>query len=209
MSSIMTTPKHLKALTSGQVSRLCSVAPRTVSKWIDTGAMVGYRLPDTDSGKRRGMDRRVTPAELIRFMRSRNMPAEMIDRAEKFIGGGFRLVTLGFPPSLVRRCDEIDPKAKHAHTEWELGYLMGTVSVSRVAVDVGMTGTDAACRTAKAIRSLPRFDGVGVDAVIDVETDSESLKPFNRVFTPSEWLGFLTAELGGEVEETPPRKTRE
>lgn len=30
--------------TTGEVARICQVAPRTVSKWFDTGRLKGYRI---------------------------------------------------------------------------------------------------------------------------------------------------------------------
>jgi hypothetical protein len=54
-------------LTSGDVARVCNVAPRTVSKWIDNGLLLGYRIP----GSR---DRRVAKTDLISFMVKNNMP---------------------------------------------------------------------------------------------------------------------------------------
>jgi two-component system, OmpR family, response regulator RpaA len=35
------------AFTTGQVAKLCMVAPRTASKWIDTGLLEGYKVPGT------------------------------------------------------------------------------------------------------------------------------------------------------------------
>ena len=57
-----------ETLTTGQVSKLCKVAPRTVSKWIDTGRLPGYRLP---GGSR---DRRIVKADLIQFLKDHGMP---------------------------------------------------------------------------------------------------------------------------------------
>jgi len=36
---------HKKVLTTGEVARICNVAPRTVSKWFDSGQLRGYRIP--------------------------------------------------------------------------------------------------------------------------------------------------------------------
>ena len=32
--------------TTGQVAKICHVAPRTVSKWFDSGQLRGYRIPE-------------------------------------------------------------------------------------------------------------------------------------------------------------------
>ncbi len=56
-------------LTTGEVAKICNVAPRTVSKWFDSGSLKGYRIP----GSR---DRRIPSAELMRFMKAHGIPLE-------------------------------------------------------------------------------------------------------------------------------------
>ena len=53
--------------TTGEVAQICQVAPRTVSKWFDTGRLKGYRIPGS-------LDRRIPRDSLIEFMRSHGMP---------------------------------------------------------------------------------------------------------------------------------------
>jgi excisionase family DNA binding protein len=60
--------KGKNVLTTGDVARICNVAPRTVSKWFDTGQLKGYRIPGSK-------DRRIPVSELIRFMKVHNIPA--------------------------------------------------------------------------------------------------------------------------------------
>lgn len=58
-----------EVFTTGEVAQICRVAPRTVSKWFDSGALKGYRIP----GSR---DRRIPKAELMRFMKAHGIPIE-------------------------------------------------------------------------------------------------------------------------------------
>jgi excisionase family DNA binding protein len=58
---------HKDALTTGEVARICNVAARTVSKWIDTGRLEGYRIPGSK-------DRRVHAQALVEFMKQHNIP---------------------------------------------------------------------------------------------------------------------------------------
>jgi len=58
-----------EVLTTGEVARLCHVAPRTVSKWFDSGKLRGYRIP----GSR---DRRIPRRQLLSFMRAYGIPTE-------------------------------------------------------------------------------------------------------------------------------------
>ena len=56
--------------TTGQVAKLCNVAPRTVAKWFDSGLLKGYRIPGSK-------DRRVPAPELVRFMRNHDIPLDL------------------------------------------------------------------------------------------------------------------------------------
>ncbi len=59
--------KGKNVLTTGDVAKICNVAPRTVSKWFDNGQLKGYRIPGSK-------DRRIPLSELVRFMKANNMP---------------------------------------------------------------------------------------------------------------------------------------
>jgi len=59
--------KGKNVLTTGEVAKICNVAPRTVSKWFDNGQLKGYRIPGSK-------DRRIPLSELVRFMKANNMP---------------------------------------------------------------------------------------------------------------------------------------
>lgn len=61
------TSKMKDVLTTGEVAKICNVAPRTVSKWFDSGALHGYRIPGSK-------DRRIPLNQLIRFMKQHGMP---------------------------------------------------------------------------------------------------------------------------------------
>ena len=59
--------KGKNVLTTGDVAKICNVAPRTVSKWFDSGQLKGYRIPGSK-------DRRIPINELVRFMKMHNIP---------------------------------------------------------------------------------------------------------------------------------------
>jgi two-component system response regulator RpaA len=63
--------KGRNVLTTGDVAKICNVAPRTVSKWFDSGQLHGYRIPGSK-------DRRIPVNELIRFMKANNMPTDIL-----------------------------------------------------------------------------------------------------------------------------------
>lgn len=66
----MARPKDV--LTTGEVAKICNVAPRTVSKWFDTGKLRGYRIPGSK-------DRRIPLPQLIRFMQAHGIPLNGLD----------------------------------------------------------------------------------------------------------------------------------
>ncbi len=63
-----------EVFTTGEVARLCGVAPRTVSKWFDSGQLRGFKIP----GSR---DRRIPRESLVRFMRVHGIPLRGLDGA--------------------------------------------------------------------------------------------------------------------------------
>jgi excisionase family DNA binding protein len=65
-------PRPKDVLTTGEVARICNVAPRTVSKWFDSGKLHGYRIPGSK-------DRRIPLQQLLRFMRAHSIPLNGLD----------------------------------------------------------------------------------------------------------------------------------
>ena len=68
--------KSRDILTTGEVARICKVAPRTVSKWFDTGELSGYRIPGSK-------DRRIPLAELLLFMEKHGIPRGVLEPEEQ------------------------------------------------------------------------------------------------------------------------------
>src|SRR5262249_17789389 len=64
-----------KVFTTGQVAKICKVAPRTGSKWFDSGGLKGYRIPGSQ-------DRRMPREQLIRFLKEHGMPLGELEEEE-------------------------------------------------------------------------------------------------------------------------------
>lgn len=62
-------------LTTGEVAKVCNVAPRTVSKWFDSGQLKGYRIPGSK-------DRRIPLNQLIRFMKDHGIPLDGLNTGQ-------------------------------------------------------------------------------------------------------------------------------
>jgi len=98
--------RHRKTvLTTGEVARICNVAPRTVSKWFDAGHLRGYRIPGSK-------DRRIPIDHLVRFMRAHGIPLNGVDR------GCTRVLIFDADPALCQ--------ALHAALTEENGFEVAT-----------------------------------------------------------------------------------
>lgn len=65
-------PRQKDILTTGEVAKICNVAPRTVSKWFDSGQLRGYRIPGSK-------DRRIPLNALLKFMKEHSIPMDGIE----------------------------------------------------------------------------------------------------------------------------------
>lgn len=61
--------------TTDEVAKICKVAPRTVSKWFDSGRLRGYRIPGSQ-------DRRIPREYLIRFLKEHGFSTNELDEPE-------------------------------------------------------------------------------------------------------------------------------
>jgi len=62
-------------LTTGEVAKICNVAPRTVSKWFDSGQLKGYRIPGSK-------DRRIPLNQLVKFMKDHGIPLDGLNTGQ-------------------------------------------------------------------------------------------------------------------------------
>ncbi len=89
-------------LTTGEVAKLCNVAPRTVSKWFDSGQLKGYRIPGSK-------DRRIPMPELIRFMKEHGIPVDGL------MSGKTRVLVVDSEPEVLDALQKL--LTEHAHYE--------------------------------------------------------------------------------------------
>ncbi len=118
-------------LTTGEVAKICSVAPRTVSKWFDAGQLRGYRIPGSK-------DRRIPVDQLVRFMRAHGIPLNGLD------GGSVKVLVLDSDAGLCRVLDEALTMAggfevATATCAIEAGAVAQTLKPDVMIVDVSMS----------------------------------------------------------------------
>jgi len=127
--------KHKDVLTTGQVARICNVAPRTVSKWFDTGALRGYRIPGSK-------DRRIPLQSLIRFMKAHGIPLNGIET------GQTRILILdeqnALAELLARRLNEDGPyEVRVAASAIEAGMLLQSFKPHIALMDISLPDINA------------------------------------------------------------------
>lgn len=132
-------------LTTGDVARICQVAPRTVGKWFDSGRLKGYRVPGSQ-------DRRIPRDNLIEFMRAHRMPlGELADDAER------HALVIGLPQTeweaLQAELAAVGVSAKRAASLFEAGIVVAESEPECVVIDSRFGAGDAA-RVLRAVKGL-------------------------------------------------------
>ncbi len=127
--------RRKEVLTTGEVAKICCVAPRTVSKWFDTGRLRGYRIP----GSR---DRRIPLTQLVRFMKDHNMPLAGLDGNVTRI---LLITPLGSQTSaLADDLGQVDRyEIQIASNDFEVGMKAGDFHPHVILVDVQADAMDA------------------------------------------------------------------
>lgn len=102
--------------TTGDVAKICNVAPRTVSKWFDSGHLRGYRIPGSK-------DRRIPIEHLVRFMRAHGIPLNGLE------SGAFRVLVFDADDALCR----VIRDALVAHEGYEVAIACTPLEAGAVA----------------------------------------------------------------------------
>jgi excisionase family DNA binding protein len=68
-------------LSTGEIAAGLQCATRTVTKWIDSGLLPGYRLPG-------GQHRRVSRLACLQFLRDHQMPEAWLDEVRRPAAAG-------------------------------------------------------------------------------------------------------------------------
>lgn len=158
----MAKPKDV--LTTGQVAKICNVAPRTVSKWFDNGQLRGYRIPGSK-------DRRIPLSHLVRFMKAHGIPLNGLDTGTVrvlFLDGDKAL------SELVRQTLTAEGRydVMCASTAFEAGAATESFGPDVFVVDVLLPDVcpERLCRDLRASESLQLLKVVAVSTTI---TDGE------------------------------------
>lgn len=157
--------KLRRVLTTGQVAKICKVAPRTVSKWFDSGQLRGYRIP----GSR---DRRIPFEQLVRFMKVYGIPLDEVET------GQIRVLIVDPEidlTGLIQRAlvETGFYEVRVAESAFEAGVLMEQFQPTVLLADIDLPGIDGRSLS-RYISSHPELTGTQLIAM------SSSLTPGDR-----------------------------
>ncbi|QDT66056.1 helix-turn-helix domain-containing protein [Calycomorphotria hydatis] len=154
--------------TTGQVAKICKVAPRTVSKWFDSGRLRGYRIPGSQ-------DRRIPREHLIRFLKEHGMPlGELEDEAmgKLLLVGADDVVK----SSLGEMIGETDFKIESAASGFEAGIQAESLHPDCVVVDFTM-GRGESLMIAQNLRRNHEYNDT---VLIGLLSDEDNASGFDR-----------------------------
>lgn len=185
--------KGKNVLTTGDVARICNVAPRTVSKWFDSGQLKGYRIP----GSR---DRRIPLNELIRFMKQNNMPTTALP-----IGKIRVLIVDGCTNAMSALAEDLRNKANYdvqtVASSFETGVIAQKFAPHVMLINLLAKDIDAAS-ISKSIRCDEDLQTIKIIAVAHRLSDSESVALLQLGFDGYVSFPCDVTEVIKKIEET-------
>lgn len=178
-------------LTTGDVARICKVAPRTVSKWFDTGQLRGYRIPGSK-------DRRIPLQQLIRFMRAHGIPLNGLDTGQTrvLIVDGDRELTALLQRSLT---DSGGYEVEVAESLFEAGAATERLRPSLMLIDTDLPGLDPASLR-RYFTTRTEFQGTRLIATSASLTDADREVLRQQGFTAAVAKPFSIRQLADVFE---------
>jgi two-component system response regulator RpaA len=186
-----------KVFTTGQVAKICKVAPRTVSKWFDSGRLKGYRIPGSQ-------DRRIPRDQLIRFLKEHHMPLGELEEEE-----WHKILVIGAERLFVERLQEMLPenedfKYQIANSGFEAGIMAQSFHPDTIIIDLSL-GRSEAVQIATNLRKDPQYEATLMLALAsEDEADPDSLKSelmFSEAFKKPFDIALLAERIRTLAEE--------
>ena len=165
--------KGKNVLTTGDVAKICNVAPRTVSKWFDSGQLKGYRIPGSK-------DRRIPVTELIRFMKMHNMPTTAISAGKIRV-----LIVDSSSPLTSELADNLQQKGDYevqsVSSNFETGLIAHKFAPHVIIISLISEDINAA-EICRSIRNDEDLQTIRIIAVTNRLSDTESAALLQKGF---------------------------
>ena len=185
----------MQVFTTGEVSRICKVAPSTVSKWFDTGQLKGYRVPGSQH-------RRIPRQNLMQFLKDNGMPLGELERTAQA-----RVLIVTKDTTLQQNLQVALTKTGPVRVEVaESGFSAGIEADSLqpdcVLVDFSL-GTVPATHVCRNLRRSPQFSSIAIVAILPSEQAAREIdaglfdESFVRPFDPALLVQRLARRLAG------------
>jgi two-component system response regulator RpaA len=185
-----------KVFTTGQVAKICQVAPRTVSKWFDSGRLRGYRIPGSQ-------DRRIPREALIRFLKENGMPMGNLEEE-----GWHKILIIGAEKVFINRIQELLPEEEDfkynlAASGFEAGIQAESFHPDTIVIDLGM-GRSEALQIAQTLRRNPAYEAtlmIGLAGEDEAAPEQLTTYGFNELFKKPFDVALLAERIKSLVEE--------
>jgi len=165
--------KGKNVLTTGDVAKICHVAPRTVSKWFDNGQLRGYRIPGSK-------DRRIPVTELVRFMKIHNMPTTDLAVGKiRVMLADSNFKTASALADILRSRADYDVQI--VRSNFETGSAIQKFTPHVLLISLLAEGIDAAA-VCKGIRENEDLRTIKIIALVNNLSDSESTALLQKGF---------------------------
>jgi two-component system, OmpR family, response regulator RpaA len=189
-------PAKQKVFTSGQAAKICNVAPRTVSKWFDSGRLRGYRVPGSQ-------DRRIPRDHLIKFLKEHGMPLGELEEE-----GLHKILIIGAEKLFSDRVQELLPpdddfKYEFATSGFEAGIQAESFHPDTIIIDLAMGRVEGLMIATALRRNEAHAESLIVALAGEDEGDPERLKEygFSEVFKKPFDTALLCERVRRQVEE--------
>jgi len=184
--------KGKSVLTTGDVAKICNVAPRTVSKWFDSGQLKGYRIPGSK-------DRRIPVNELVRFMKVHNMPATAlpVGKLRVLVADSNANAASALANTLKARADY---EVQTVHSNFETGITAQKFSPHVLLINLLAEGIDA-MDICKNVRFNEDLQTIRIIAIANSLSDSEATALLQKGFDGHISNTADVAEVINKIEE--------
>ena len=185
-----------KVFTTGQVAKICKVAPRTVSKWFDSGRLRGYRIPGSQ-------DRRIPREQLIRFLKEHGMPLGELEEEE-----WHKVLIIGAEKLFIERLREILPededyKYEIAQSGFEAGIMAESFHPDTIVIDLAL-GRSEAIQITSNLRKNPAYEQtliIGLASEDEAAPETLSNYGYSDIYKKPFDIALLAERIQTIVEE--------